>query len=434
MYHPEVESATRKKLEEIQLTGIQATHHHMMKNVAAYRRKIENAYDSTLAIRKLEDVSQLPFMSKQDLRDGYPYGMFAVPIESVSRIHGSSGTSGKPTIVGYTEADLDYWSDMVARAITAAGGRKGDMLLNAYGYGLFTGGLGLHGGAEKLGLCVIPMSGGNTDRQITMIQDFRPRGICCTPSYIVTIAEKMEEKGIDPKSTSLEFGIFGAEPWTDELRAIIEDKLAITAVDIYGASELIGPGVAIECGEYKNGLHIAEDHFYVEVIDPDTLQPVQDGEEGELVFTSLKKEALPLVRYRTGDIASINKGVCACGRTTARMSRVKGRVDDMLVVKGVNLFPTELERVLVQFPELVPHYQVKLIQKGILESLQLHVEIDERIFAECAAELHHPTINELKRSVQKQIKSDCYVTLEVLIQAPGTIPRSEGKAIRILKA
>ena len=299
-------------------------------------------------IQSLEDIRKLPFTKKVNLREQYPFGLFAVPMDDVVRIHGSSGTSGKPTIVGYTKNDIEMWSGLLARAIVAAGGRKSDIFHNAYGYGLFTGGIGLHYGAEKLGAAVVPISGGNTERQITLIEDFKPRGIVGTPSYILTIAEKMEEMGIDPATNGIEYGIFGAEPWSEEIRRTLEEKLKIKAIDIYGLSEVMGPGVSIECYEAQDGLHIAEDHFLFEIIDPETLEPVADGEDGELVITSLTKEALPIIRYRTGDITSITRGKCICGRTTTRMARVKGRTDDMLIIRGVNVFPSEIERELLQ--------------------------------------------------------------------------------------
>jgi phenylacetate-CoA ligase len=321
---------------------------------------------------------------------------------------------------------------IVARAIVAAGGRKSDIFHNAYGYGLFTGGIGLHNGAEKLGAATLPISGGNTDRQITLINDLKPRGICGTPSYILNIAEKMEEMGMNPAEYGIEYGIFGAEPWSEEMRATLEKKLKLKAVDIYGLSEVMGPGVAIECHEAQDGLHIAEDHFLVEVIHPETLEPVADGEVGELVFTSLTKEALPIIRYRTGDLAAITREKCICGRTTTRMSRVKGRTDDMIIVRGVNVFPSEIERALLQVKGLVPHYQIHLVKKGAMDSVELHVEIESDFYSEIDGDLSHANVMKLKKSVQHHMKNTCLVTMDIVVNIPKSIPRSEGKAIRIV--
>ena len=305
MYNPQIETMARSEMESLQLGRLQETVKRVYDNVAFYKKKFEELGVAPEDIKSLNDIVKLPFTKKQDLRDNYPFGLFAVPQEKVVRIHGSSGTSGKPTVVGYTENDIKVWSEVVARSIVAAGGKKSDIFHNAYGYGLFTGGLGLHYGAEALGAAVIPISGGNTERQITVIEDFKPRGICGTPSYILNIAEKMQEMGKDPRDTSIEYGIFGAEPWSEEMRAKLEETFNLKAVDIYGLSEIMGPGVSIECYEAQAGLHVQEDHFFIEVINPETLEPVAEGEVGELVFTSLTKEAFPIIRYRTGDLASI---------------------------------------------------------------------------------------------------------------------------------
>lgn len=432
MYNPEIESASRTQMQEWQLNGLKSTVKKVYENVDFYKKKFDELGIKPEDIQTIDDITKLPFTIKKDFRDTYPYGLFAEPLENINRIHGSSGTSGKPTIVGYTKNDLKNWGLIVARAIVAAGGKKSDVFHNAYGYGLFTGGLGLHQGAEELGVITVPISGGNTDRQITLINDLKPRGICGTPSYILSIVEKMEDMGIDPRETNLEYGIFGAEVWSEEMRDTLEKKLNIKAVDIYGLSEIMGPGVAVECHEEQNGLHIAEDHFYVEVIDKDTLQPVEDGESGELVFTSLQKEALPIIRYRTGDIASINREQCKCGRTTTRMSRIKGRTDDMIIIRGVNVYPSEMERVLLQVKGLVPVYQIHLIRKGAMDGIELHVECETILFDEVGKDLKHETITLLKRTIQHQMKSSCLITIDIVVNPPKTIPRSEGKAIRLV--
>jgi phenylacetate-CoA ligase len=432
MYNPEIETAARSEMESLQLTRLQQTIKRVYENVPFYKEKFDELGITPEDIKSLDDVKKLPFTKKKDLRDQYPYGLFAVPMEEVNRIHGSSGTSGKPTVVGYTKNDIKNWATIVARAIATAGGRKGDVFHNSYGYGLFTGGLGLHYGAEELGAATVPISGGNTERQITVIQDFKPRGICGTPSYILNIVEKMEELGLNPRETSLEYGIFGAEPWSEEMRITLERKLGLKAVDIYGLSEVMGPGVAIECYEAQDGLHIADDHFLVEVLNPETLEPVEEGEIGELVFTSLTKEAFPVIRYRTGDIASITREKCKCGRTTTRMSRLKGRTDDMIIVRGVNVFPSEIERVLLQVEGLVPNYQIHLINQGSLDSVELHVEIESNLYQEIGEDLKHETIQKIKRNIQHQMKSTCLVTMNVVFNKPKSLPRSDGKAIRIV--
>ncbi|MFS0689252.1 AMP-binding protein [Sporosarcina sp. 179-K 8C2 HS] len=431
MYNPEVETASRTQMEEWQLTYLKGTVKRVYDNVDFYKKKFDELGIRPEDIQTMDDIVKLPFTIKKDFRDTYPYGLFAEPIENITRIHGSSGTSGKPTIVGYTKNDLKNWGSIVARAIVTAGGRKTDVFQNAYGYGLFTGGLGLHQGAEELGVATVPISGGNTERQITLINDLKPRGICGTPSYILSIIEKMEEMGIDPHETNLEYGIFGAEAWSEEMRITLEKRLNIKAIDIYGLSEIMGPGVAIECPE-QDGLHIAEDHFYVEVIDVDTLQPVADGEIGELVFTSLQKEALPIIRYRTGDLASITHEKCKCGRTTTRMSRVKGRTDDMIIIRGVNVFPSEMERELLQIKGLTPVYQIHLIRKGAMDAIELHVECEKALYNEVCEDLNHETITQLKSKIKRHMKSTCLISVDVIVNPPKTIPRSEGKAIRVV--
>ncbi|MGP4081971.1 phenylacetate--CoA ligase PaaK [Pseudalkalibacillus sp. R45] len=432
IYNVEKETLNMQDKEKLQLERLQKTVQVVYENVPFYKEKFAENNITPEQVRSLEDLKKLPFTKKQDLRDHYPFGLFAVDQKDMVRVHASSGTSGKPTVVGYTRGDIEVWSEVVARAIAAAGGEPGHVLHNAYGYGLFTGGLGLHYGSEQLGMVTVPVSGGNTTRQILLIEDFKPQVICGTPSYVLNIAESMEKMGKDPRQTSLKYGIFGAEPWSEEMRQTLEEKLDIKAIDIYGLSEIMGPGVSIECHESQNGLHIADDHFYVEVIDPETLEPVKDGEYGELVFTSLTKEAFPIIRYRTGDIAAIDRTTCKCGRTSVRMSRVKGRIDDMLIIRGVNVFPSEIENCLLQVEELVPHYQILLKKKGTMDLIELQAEVNESTFEKCGGDMKHLDMDELKRRIEYQIKSNCLVSIHVQIMEPNSIPRSEGKAVRIV--
>lgn len=432
MYHPEIETATRGEMEALQLERLKTTVERVYSNTPFYKEKFNQLGVSPADIQSLEDIRKLPFTVKFDLRENYPFGLFASPMEEVVRIHGSSGTSGKPTIVGYTKNDIEMWSELLARAIVAAGGRKSDIFHNAYGYGLFTGGIGLHYGAEKLGAAVVPISGGNTERQITLINDFKPRGLVGTPSYILTIAEKMEEMGIDPATNGIEYGIFGAEPWSEEMRRALEEKLKIKAIDIYGLSEVMGPGVSIECYEAQDGLHLAEDHFFIEIIDPKTLEPVADGEDGELVITSLTKEALPIIRYHTGDITAITREKCICGRTTTRMTRVKGRTDDMLIIRGVNVFPSEIERELLQIEGLAPHYQIHLLKNKNLDEIEIHVELTHKLYEEVENDLTHPTIQKLVKQIKHDLKNSCLISVRLVIERCGSIPRSEGKAKRVI--
>ncbi len=426
------ETYSRKEMETLQLSRLQNTLERVYHKVPFYQQKFKESNIIPEKIQSLEDVRKLPFTMKKDLRDHYPYGLFAVEMKDINRIHASSGTSGKPTVVAYTKNDIRNWSDIVARAISVAGGKPDGIFHNAYGYGLFTGGLGLHYGAEALGMATVPISGGNTDRQITVIEDFKPTVIAGTPSYVLKIAEEMSNLGIDPRNNSINYGIFGAEPWSEEMRKLLEESFAIKACDIYGLSEVMGPGVAIECHEAQDGLHIAEDHFIVEVINPDTLEPVADGEEGELVFTSLTKEAFPVIRYRTGDIASITREKCKCGRTTVRMSRVKGRIDDMLIVRGVNVFPSEIEHYLIKVDELAPHYQVHLKRKDNLDIVELHVEINESIYQTLNQNMENETIKGIKKTVQHSMKNHCLISMNVNVLPPKSLPRSEGKAIRVV--
>ncbi|OMF62723.1 phenylacetate--CoA ligase [Paenibacillus sp. FSL R5-0490] len=422
----DIETESRDRIEELQLDRLRQTVERVYNHVPFYRKKFLESNIAPQDVTGLDDIRKLPFTVKADLREHYPFGLFAVDKKEIVRLHASSGTSGKPTVVGYTRNDIEMWSNLIARAISIGGGEPGQTLHNAYGYGLFTGGLGLHYGSEQLGMATVPVSGGNTERQIMLIQDFKPEVICGTPSYVLNLAEKMEERGIDPANTSLKFGIFGAEPWSEEMRKALEAKLGIKACDIYGLSEVMGPGIAMECHEAQDGLHIAEDHFYAEVIDPINMTPLSNGEEGELVFTSLTKEAFPVIRYRTGDIASLSKEKCACGRTTIRMSRVKGRIDDMLNVNGVNVFPSEIERCILQVPELAPHYQIHVHKKGSLKVLELHAEWSEEFYRDMGEEEF------VKKKIQEALKQNCFITIRLVLHPPKTLPRSEGKAVRIV--
>ncbi len=428
----ETETISKERMEEIQLSRLQETVRHVYEKVPFYREKFNELSVLPESVVTLDDLKRLPFTKKYNLREHYPFGLMAVDQKDIVRIHASSGTSGKPTVVCYTKRDIDMWADLVARSITIAGGNPGEVFHNAYGYGLFTGGLGLHYGAERLGMATVPVSGGNTERQIGLIEDFKPSVIAGTPSYILNIIERMETLGLNPADTSLQYGIFGAEPWSEQMRRTLEDKFGIKACDIYGLSEVMGPGISMECHEAQDGLHIAEDHFIVEVIDPNTLEPVPDGEVGELVFTSLTKEALPIIRYRTGDLSSIQRGTCLCGRTTARMARIKGRIDDMLIIRGVNVFPSEIEHHLLRIPELAPYYQVHLHKNGVLDELALQVEVSEAFLQGIGGDLHHPHINRLAKEVYQSMKNNCHVAMAVEILPPRSIPRSEGKAIRVI--
>jgi len=411
------ETADREQLVTLQLERLRWSLQHAYDNVAHYRAAFDAAGVAPADCRSLADLAHFPFTTKADLRDNYPYGMFAVPREQVRRIHASSGTTGQPTVVGYTQGDLDVWSDVMARSIRASGGRPGDRVHVAYGYGLFTGGLGAHYGAERLGCTVIPVSGGMTERQVRLIRDFEPEIIMVTPSYMLALLEEMERQGIDPHRTSLQVGIFGAEPWTDDLRREVEQRADMHAVDIYGLSEVMGPGVANECVETKDGLHVWEDHFYPEIIDPQTGQVLPDGEYGELVFTTLTKQALPVVRYRTRDLTRLLPGTA---RTVRRMEKVTGRTDDMIILRGVNVFPTQVEELLLRVPGLAPHYELVLTRPATLDVLTVRVEARP----ELAVEQHE----EVGRSLIELIKQNMGVSVQYEVVAPGGLPRSQGKA------
>lgn len=411
----------REELETLQLERLRTTLRHAYENVAFYRQAFDRAGVRPEDCRTLADLARFPFTAKTDLREHYPFGMFAVDQSEIRRIHASSGTTGRPTVVGYTERDLDTWADVVARSIRAAGGRPGHKVHVAYGYGLFTGGLGAHYGAERLGCTVIPASGGMTARQVQLIQDFRPEIIMVTPSYMLTLLDEFERQGIDPRSTSLKVGIFGAEPWTEEMRREIEERFALDAVDIYGLSEVMGPGVAQECVETKDGLHIWEDHFYPEVVDPITGEVLPDGEEGELVFTSLTKEAMPVIRYRTRDLTRLLPGTA---RVFRRMEKVTGRSDDMIILRGVNLFPTQVEEIVLRTPAVAPHFQLRLTREGRLDALTVRAEArPDATPAERA---------EAARAITTAVKDGIGVSVTVEVVDPETLERSVGKIKRIV--
>ena len=416
-----IETASLDELRSLQTERLRATLQHTYANVRHYREAWDAAGVHPDDVRELSDLAKLPFTTKHDLRDNYPYDMFAVPREQVVRIHASSGTTGKPTVVGYTRNDIDMWATVMARSIRAAGGRPGDLLHVAYGYGLFTGGLGAHYGAEKLGCTVIPMSGGQTEKQVQLIADFKPRVIMVTPSYMLAIAEEMERQGIDPRTTSLEIGIFGAEPWTPTMREAIEDKLAMDAIDIYGLSEVIGPGVAQECIESKDGLAVWEDHFYPEVIDPATGEVLPEGERGELVFTSLTKEALPIIRYRTRDLTRL---MPPTARSMRRIEKITGRSDDMMIIRGVNVFPTQIEELMLKDAALAPHYQIEITRPKALDEMTVLVE---RVASAGSADG-----DAAGKRLAHLVKNLIGVTAEVKVMPPGSVERSLGKAKRIV--
>ncbi len=390
-----------------------------------YRRRLQEMDVAPGDIRSIDDISRLPFTTKDDLRDNYPYGLFAVPMSQIVRIHASSGTTGRPTVVGYTRRDLQVWTEMIARCLSAYGADHDDIFSVAYGYGLFTGGLGLHYGVEHIGATVVPMSSGNTAKQIQLMHDFGPTALACTPSYALYLADAMKASGVDRHDINLRIGIFGAEPWTENMRREIEDKLGIDAFNIYGLSEIMGPGVSHEC-ECKEGSHIIDDHFYPEIIDPVTLEPLPYGEQGELVLTTLTKEGLPLLRYRTKDLCSLIAGPCRCGRTSVRMTRIVGRSDDMLIIRGVNVFPSQIESVILGVEELEPHYHIIVDRRDNLDSLEIHVEVRDGCYSD---EINRMTA--IKRRAADQLHSILGLHADIKIVEPRTIPRSEGKAQRV---
>ena len=427
IWNDEFETLPREALEALQLKRLRDVVDRVYTTVPFYRKQLEEAGYTRGDIRSVRDLARLPFTTKDDLRDNYPFGLFAVPMERVVRIHASSGTTGKPTVVGYTRRDIDTWSELMARTLSCGGTTKGDIVHNAYGYGLFTGGLGAHYGAEKIGAAVIPMSGGNTKRQILIMKDFGSTILLSTPSYALNIAEVMAEEGVDPAELKLKCGLFGAEPWSEGMRKEIEARLHIAALDIYGLSEVIGPGVASECIEEKHGLHVFEDHFIPEIIDPETGRTLPLGELGELVFTTLTKEAFPVLRYRTRDISRLIPTPCVCGRTLMRMERISGRTDDMLIIRGVNVFPSQIESVLMEIEGVEPHYQLIVSREGTLDVLEVQVEINESVFSDAIKGLE-----KLAKRVETDIKDLLGVSCKVKLVEPKTIQRSEGKATRVI--
>ena len=416
-----IEKASTDELQALQLERLGRTLQHSYSNVESFRDKCDAKGVHPNDLKSLEDLRLFPFTVKDDLRQSYPFGMFAVPMEQVVRVHASSGTTGKPTVVGYTQNDIDMWADMVARSIRASGGERSDIIHVAYGYGLFTGGLGAHYGAERLGATVIPMSGGQTPKQVQLIQDFQPDIIMVTPSYMLNIADEFDRQGIDCAASSLKVGIFGAEPWGEGMREEIEARCGLDAVDIYGLSEVVGPGVANECIETKDGPTIWEDHFYPEIVNPETGEPLPDGEMGELVFTSLTKEALPIIRYRTRDLTRLLPGTA---RTMRRMDKITGRSDDMLIIRGVNVFPTQIEERVLQLESLSPHYQLRITRDGNLDALQVIVECTE----DAASQDRSAISNELKKAIKDYVG----VSTTIELRDPGGVPRSEGKAVRVI--
>lgn len=426
-WNEEFETLPREAIEALQLKRLQHALDRVYATVPFYRKAFQKAGVTPDKVKSLSDLQRLPFTLKQDMRDNYPYGLFAVPMERIVRIHASSGTTGKPTVVGYTRRDIEIWSELMARSFGAAGVGRGDVIHNAYGYGLFTGGLGAHYGAEKLGAAVIPMSGGNSKKQIMIMQDFGSTVLTCTPSYSLYLAEVAAEQGVDIKSFPLRVGIMGAEPWSESIRAEIEAKLNIKAIDIYGLSEILGPGVAIECIEEQHGLHIWEDHFIAEIINPDTGEVLPAGEQGELVITTITKEGIPMIRYRTRDITRLITEPCRCGRTHRRLERMSGRTDDMLIIRGVNVFPSQIESVLMNIEGVEPHYQLLIDREENLDSLEVQVEVNEDTFSDAVK-----TLQDLAMRIRKEIKELLGITCKVRLVEPKTIARSEGKATRVI--
>jgi len=426
IWNESVECASREELRRIQSQRLIETVERVYHAVPGYRKKMQEAGLVPADIKNIDDIGKLPFTTKQDLRDNYPFGMFSVPMSEIVRIHASSGTTGKSTVVGYTRKDLNMWSEVVTRSLVEAGIHRNDIVQVAYGYGLFTGGLGLHYGTENLGATVIPISGGNTEKQIQLMQDFGTTAIACTPSYALYLAEVMGEKKVSPDSLNLRVGIFGAEPWSENMRREIEAKLKIKAIDIYGLSEIIGPGVSCECEE-QAGMHINEDHFYPEIIDPETLLPLPYGERGELVFTTITKEGIPLIRYRTRDLTRLIYEKCACGRTLVRMEKCTGRSDDMLIIRGVNVFPSQIESVLLEMCETEPHYLCIVEREGTLDTLRLLVEVQEQFFSD-----EIKALEALRKKITQKLQNTLGISVEVKLVEPKTIERTAGKAKRVV--
>ena len=426
IWNKDIETMPREKLEELQLKRLQETVNRVYENVKPYREKMDKAGIKPDDIKTLDDLSKLPFTVKQDLRDNYPYGMFAVPMEQVTEIHASSGTTGKQTVVGLTEKDVDIWAEIAARALSAMGVDKNSVVQTSYGFGLFTGGFGAHYGARKIGAVAIPTSSGNSKRQINIMKDFGSTFLCCTPSYALSLSEALVDMGFTKDDIKLQGGAFGAEPWTEEIRQEIQEKLGINAYDIYGLSEIMGPGVGYECAD-QSGMHINEDHFIVEVIDPETGEVVPDGSMGEIVFTCITKEALPLIRYRTRDIATINKGMCRCGRTFARMSKPMGRSDDMLIIRGVNVFPSQIEEVLMKTEGVAPHYQIIVDRINNKDMLDVLVEVSNKDLTD-----EIKSLEALSKKVSAEILSVLGIKANIKLVEPKTIARSEGKSVRVI--
>jgi phenylacetate-CoA ligase len=427
IYNEEFETMPREALESIQLRRLQATVARVYNATPFYRRRFDEAGVAPADIRSLSDLQKLPFTTKADLRDNYPFGMFAVPMDNVTRIHASSGTTGKPTVVGYTARDIQTWAELMARSLMAAGTRRDDIVHNAYGYGLFTGGLGVHYGAERLGASVIPISGGNTKRQVMIMKDFGPTVLTCTPSYALHLAEVAAEMGVSFRDLRFKAGIFGAEPWSEQMRREIERTLNLKAMDIYGLSEVMGPGVSIECIEAQNGLHVFEDHFIPEIINPLTGAVLPYGSPGELVFTTITKEAFPVIRYRTRDLSVLDPEPCRCGRTIVRMGRIQGRSDDMLIIRGVNVFPSQIESVIMETKHLEPHYQLVVERIGTLDQLTVLVEVNEAMFSD-----EIKNLQSIERELERSIRETLGVATQVKLVEPKGIQRSEGKAVRVI--
>ncbi|HPP93979.1 MAG TPA: phenylacetate--CoA ligase [Spirochaetota bacterium] len=428
MFNKEIETMPEKKMKELQLERLKWSVRHAYDNVPFYKKKFDEAGFHPDQLKSLDDMRRIPFLTKQDMRDHYPYGLFAVPLSKVVRVHASSGTTGNATVVGYTKNDIEVFSEVVARSLASYGVTEKDIIQVAYGYGLFTGGLGLHYGSEKLGALTVPISGGNTPRQLMLIKDFGTTVLACTPSYALNIADYIEKNMPDFKieETRLRIGVFGAEPWTEAMRQEIEKRLKIDAYDIYGLSEVIGPGVSCECSE-KSGLHVFEDHFYVEIIDPETGEVLPEGEKGEIVYTSLTKEAFPGIRYRSRDITRLYHDGCKCRRTLIKMEKVTGRSDDMLIIRGVNVFPSQVEAVLMEVPGIEPHYQIIVDRKGSMDDIEVMVEVNEKVFSD-----EIKVLNNLTKHITDRFRSILGISAKITLVEPQTIPRSEGKAVRVI--
>lgn len=426
IYNEEFETLPREALRALQVKRLQQVLERVYHSVGFYKKSLDAAKIKPHEIKSIADIGKLPFITRKDLRDNYPFGLFAVPMSNIVRLHASSGTSGRSTVFGYTKRDIETWSELMARSLAAAGLTKNDIIHNAFGYGLFTGGLGLHYGAEKIGASVIPMSGGNSKRQIMILQDFGPTVICCTPSYALHLAEEGKALGVDMKSLKLRVGIFGAEPWNKAMRDEIEKTFGITALDLFGLSEVIGPGIAMECLEGRNGLHIFEDHFIVETINPKTGEVLPEGEEGELVFTTLTKEAFPLIRYRSGDVSRLITEPCRCGRTHIKMERVLKRSDDMLIIRGVNIFPSQIEAILTDIEGLEPQYQLIVDKAGALDTLELHVEVSDKTFSDSGGVKE---LQKIEKRILKDMKDYLGIAPNVKLVEPSTLKKTDARII-----